>query len=317
MAEYLTLKSQALEIYDYHQADISQFLTGFTPDEAQLEKDMQRQLRRYGKVVSVDSVEPGDTAVLHCRSDKARFNRENVTLVVGKGLLDRTLEQNLLGMAPGQCRCLESSEGPVEVELLSTSRSRLPERTDEAIAALGIEGIRTVNDLRLRCLQKQIEGFLLEDENPDMASAYVWQEVAKNSRFQRDEEEVAWMDRRAEKKFREMSQNPEIGEAALEEGEDVSDWDVLTKDVFLQINLTELDLAVAGQELLRREDALLTPADYEARLEKLAAAYPERSRAQLMELEPQFDFVTSFYADLLARRIDAYVAQCYRDAFLK
>lgn len=309
MTEYLTLKSQALEIYDYHQADISRFLTGFTPDEAQLEKDMQRQLRRYGKTVNVDSVEPGDTAVLRCRSDKARFNRESVTLIVGKGLLDRTLEQNLLGMAPGQCRRLESSEGPVEVELLSATRSQLPDRTDEAIAALGIEGIRTVNDLRLRCLQKQIEGFLLEDENPDMAAAFVWQEVANNSRFQRDDEEVALMDRRAEKRLEEMRRGDELaGAEGMEE---------ITVDTLQQINLTELDLATIGQELLRREGALLTPADYEARLEKLSQAYPERSRAQLMEMISCFDFTTSTYADVLAQRIDAYVAQRYRDAFLQ
>lgn len=317
MGDHITIRSRVLETCDYRRVDISEFLTGFTPDEAQLEKDMQRQLRRYGETVEAECVENGDTAVLRCRSDKERFNRESVTLIVGKGLLDRKLEQGLLGMAPGQCRRLDSSEGPVEVELLSATRVRLPRRTDEAIAALGIEGIRTVNDLRLRCLQKQVEGFLLEDENPDMASAYVWQEVAKNSRFQRDEEEVARMDQRAEKKFLEMSQNPELEELESEEGEEVGDWGGLTKDVFLQVNLTELDLATIGQELLRQENALLTEEDYQARLDKLAQAYPDRSREELMAQEDRFTFATDYYADVLAQRIDAYVARCYREAFVK
>lgn len=307
MAEYLTLRSQALEIYDYQQVDISPYLTGFTPDEAQLEKDLQRQLRRYGKTVSVTCVEPGDTAVLRCRSDKPRFHRDSVTLVVGRGLLDKELESQLPGMTVGQRRSLSSSEGPVEVELLSATRSQLPDRTDEAIAALGIEGIRTMNDLRRRCLQKQVEGFLIEDENPDMASAWVWQQVAKNSRFRRDPEEVAWMDRRAEKKYEEMRQRGDL------EGMDGPDG--ITKDVFFQVNLTELDLATIGEALLRQENALLTPADYEARLDKLTEAYPEKSRQQLMEEESPFDFACSHYADVLAQRIDDYVSRCFRDAF--
>lgn len=306
MAEYITLKSQALEVYDYHQTDISQFVTGFVPDEAQLEKDMQRQLRRYGKVVSVDCVENGDTAVLRCHSELPRFDRESVTLIVGKGLLDQTLERGILGMAPGQSRSLQVGGAAVEVELLSATRTQLPQRTDEAIAALGIDGVKTVHDLRLRCLQKQVDGFLLEDENPDMASAYVWQEVAKNSSFRRDPEEVALMKRRAEKKLQGMQQRGELDDA-----------DGLDKDVFFQIYLTELDLATIGQELLRQENTLLTQEDYEARLDKMAQAYPDRSRQELMELESCFDFITASYADVLAQRIDAHVARIFRDTFAK
>lgn len=309
MAEYITLKSQALEVYDYHQTDISQFVTGFVPDEAQLEKDMQRQLRRYGKVVPVDCVENDDTAVLRCRSELPRFDRESVTLIVGKGLLDKELEQGILGMAPGQSRSLQVGGAAVEVELLSATRTQLPQRTDEAIAALGIEGIRTVNDLRLRCLQKQVEGFLLEDENPDMASAYIWQEVAKNSSFRRDPDEVALMERRAEKKLLDMQQRGDL------EGEDGENG--LNKDVFFRIYLTELDLATIGQELLRQEGTLLTQEDYEARIDKLREAYPERSRQRLMEEESAFDFACSYYADVLAQRIDAHVARIFRDTFAK
>lgn len=221
MAEYITLKSQALEIYDYHRVDISQFLTGFVADDAQLEKDMQRQLRRYGTVVSADRVENGDTAVLRCRSKLPRFQADAVTVAVGKGLFDRQIEQGILGMNVGECRCVHVGGEAVEVELICAKRTQLPERTDEAIAALHIDGITSINDLRLLCLQKQVDGFLLEDENPDMASAYIWQEVAKNSTFRRDESEIALMDRRAEKKQADMQQRGELNEE-----------DGLNKDVF-------------------------------------------------------------------------------------
>lgn len=305
MAEYITLKSRVLEIYDYRQVDISQFLTGFTPDEGRLEKDMNRWLRRYGKTVAAAKLENGDTAVLGCCSEKPRFNKSSVNVPVGKGLFDKELEKQMLGMAPGESRTLSTGDAEVEITLLSASRTVLPARTDEAIAALGVEGVASLKDLRTLCLQRQVEGFLLEDENPDMAAAYVWQKVAKNSRFERDEEECRLMNLRAERRLEEMRREYPDG---LED---------ITIDTFLQMYLTELDLATVGQALLRQENALLTEEDYEIRLQKLGDAHPDRSRQQLMEKESVFDFAADYYADMLAQRIDAYIAQCYRDAFAK
>ena len=48
MAETIKLKSKAVSIYDYHQVDISRFITGFSVDEAQYRKDLDRILRRFG-----------------------------------------------------------------------------------------------------------------------------------------------------------------------------------------------------------------------------------------------------------------------------
>lgn len=78
-----------------------------------------------------------------------------------------------------------------------------------------------------------------------------------------------------------------------------------------------MDLATIGQEVLRSENALLTPKDYEARLDKMGEAYPQRTRAELMQSESCFDFATSHYADALAQCIDAHVAEAFRAAFVK
>lgn len=320
MADCITLKSKALEIYDYRQVDISQFLIGFTPDEKQLEKDMNRWLRRYGKTVSAEKLETGDSAMICCRSEIPRYNKPSVNVPVGKGLFDRELEKQMPGMALGESRTLYTGDTKVEVTLLSASRTVLPERTDEAIAALGAEGVASLKELRILCLQKQIEGFLLEDENPDMASAYVWQEVARNSRFERDEEECRQMDVQAEKRLEAVRKScADDMQAHAEAGEEESSVSAedFTVDTFRQLYLTELDLATVGQALLRQENNLLTKEDYEARLQKLSDAYPDRTREQLMEQESAFLFAADYYADVLAQRIDAYVAQCYRDAFAK
>ncbi len=320
MADCITLKSKALEIYDYRQVDISQFLIGFTPDEKQLEKDMNRWLRRYGKTVSAEKLETGDSAMISCRSEVPRYSKPSVNVPVGKGLFDRELEKQMPGMALGESRTLYTGDTKVEVTLLSASRTLLPERTDEAIAALGAEGVASLKELRILCLQKQIEGFLLEDENPDMASAYVWQEVARNSRFERDEEECRQMDVQAEKRLeavRKSCADDMQAHAEADEEESRVSAEDFTVDTFRQLYLTELDLATVGQALLRQENNLLTKEDYEARLQKLSDAYPDRSREQLKEQESAFLFAADYYADVLAQRIDAYVAQCYRDAFAK
>lgn len=322
MAEYITIKSRATEIYDYHQVDISRFLTGFVPDERQLDKDMNRWLRRYGKNVSVEQVEVGDTAVLRCHSSLPRFEKPSIMVPVGKGLFDRELETQLAGMTVGETRTLSKGDIPVEVTLLSASRVQLPALTDDAIEALGVEEIQSVKELRILCLSKQVEGFLLEDENPDMASAYVWQEVAKNSRFERDEEECRLVDILAENRLKEVQAqyeqvNPEeLSEEEKEEMTPASAND-FTVDTFRQVFLTELDLATIGQEILRQENALLTVEDYEARLNKLQEAYPDKTRQQLMEQESPFRFAADYYADVLAQRIDAYVGQRFKAHFAR
>lgn len=322
MAEYITLKSQALEIYDYRQVDISQFLTGFTPDEGQLKKDMDRWLRRYGKTVAAAKLESGDTAVLGCRSEKPRFNKSSVSVPVGKGLFDKELEKQMLGMTPGETRTLCTGNTQVEVTLLSASRVQLPALTDEAIAALSAGEVQSVNQLRILCLGKQVEGFLLEDENPDMASAYVWQEVAKKSQFSRDPEECRLVDMQAEKRFQEVQ--AQYGQMVPEEQEELSEEEMdsfsandFTVDTFRQIFFTELDIATIGQKILEQENALLTLEDYEARLTKLQEAYPGKTRQELMEQESLFRFATDYYADALAQRIDVYVSQRFKAHFAR
>ena len=65
MAEAIKLKSKAVSIYDYHQVDISRFITGFSVDEAQYRKDLDRILRRFGRRESVSQVGSGDAVIVN------------------------------------------------------------------------------------------------------------------------------------------------------------------------------------------------------------------------------------------------------------
>ena len=109
MAEKLLLKSRAVEIYDFRQVDISQFLTGFTVDEAQYQKDLERVLRRFGRREEAAFVSEGDTVTLTCASDLERYNKKHMPVQVGRGLLNAALEAAMIGMASGSEKTVSCS----------------------------------------------------------------------------------------------------------------------------------------------------------------------------------------------------------------
>ncbi|MBR1780675.1 MAG: hypothetical protein IJ751_04640 [Oscillospiraceae bacterium] len=304
MAETIRLKSRAVEVYDFRRVDISRFITGFAVDEAQLKKDLERVLRRYGRQEDAAQVCEGDTVTLNCRSDVGRYNKTGVPVPVGKGLFSPALEEQMVGMARGEERTLTVDGTAVTVEIVRIRRAVLPELTDENVASFGMEGVTTADDLRRHCIARQVEGFLLEDENPDMAAAFVWQELAKNSQVERDPGECARVEVRADAKLREMT----AGNSAAAG---------LDLETMRRIFVTELDLAAVGAELMERDGATLTTDDYAAYLDKLTEAYPGRTRAELMEEHSVEAFVIERCAEYTAQAIDGYVAETFRRALVK
>ena len=306
MAETIKLKSRALEVYDFRQVDISQFITGFTVDETQYQKDLERVLRRYGRKEDAQRVCDGDTVTLNCSSEAERYNKNNVPVPVGKGLFSRELESRLIGMKKGEKKTLTADGKAVEVEIVRISHTVLPELTDENVAAFGMEGVATVDDLRRYCIAKQVDGFLLEDENPDMASAFVWQEVVKRSRIERDEQECARALERAKAKLAKLNEEMEDdGESGI------------SQDMLNSMFLTELDLAAVGAELMARDGRKLTLDEYTAYIDKLTEAYPDRTRQQLERENGVETFALERYADYLAQTIDRYVAEAFKKALAK
>lgn len=315
MAEQLKLNSTLRTFYDYRCVDISDYIKGFEPDETQLQKDLNRILKANGKRENAAVVSEGDTVTISCRSRLPRFNKTNLPVIVGRGLFDRALEQALIGASVGQTVTLQKEGAPVEIDVTKCVHTVLPELTDENVKAFGIEGVETVSQLRCSCIAKQIESFLLEDEGPDMASAYVWQEVAKHIGIERDPDEEALMRMRAEKKRQEILNAPtEADEEDAEAGEAAEGVPV---DFLENMFLSQLDLAVVGEELIRREGRCVTTDDYEAYIGRLVEAYPNRTEAEIRKEHDPKEFAISEYADVLASAIDRYVGECFKAAYAK
>jgi hypothetical protein len=134
----------------------------------------------------------------------------------------------------------------------------------------------------------------------------VWQEVAKRSRIQRDEQECARALERAKAKLAKLNEEMEDdGESGI------------SQDMLNSMFLTELDLAAVGAELMARDGRKLTLDEYTAYIDKLTEAYPDRTRQQLERENGVETFALERYADYLAQTIDRYVAEAFKKALAK
>ena len=307
MSEKLQLKSRASKVYDFRQVDISQFLTGFAVDEELYAKDLDRVLRRFGRKEEAAVVSPGDTVTLSCASDLPRYNKKSLPVPVGRGLFSAVLEAELVGMAVGGTKTVSLDGCDVTLTVERIVHTVLPELSDENVASFGMEGISTVADLRKYCVGKQVETFVLEDEAADMASAYVWQEMAKRSRVERDYDELCYQFEKAKRKMAEIDAMPKDGE------EDAG----ITVEMLVQMFTNELDLAAVGQRMMEDDGVCLTEDDYTYQIDKLVETYPGKTRAEIEGEAPRVEFTIVRSADYLAHAIDEYVASVFKEHFTK
>jgi hypothetical protein len=243
---------------------------------------------------------------------------------VGNGLLNADLEAALIGMAAGESKTLSVDGSDVTVTVEKIVRTVLPELTDETVAGFGMEGVATVADLRRYCIGRQVERFVLEDENPDMASAFVWQQTAKNSRVVRDPEEVAAAEKKAAKKLAELQALSERESAAAEEDEaecepdeEEEDGGPVSEELVRTMFLNEIDLAAIGQRMMELRGVCVTADDYRRYIDKLCEACPEKTRAAVEAEHTALDFTVNECANYVAHAIDQFVQAQYKEFFTR
>ena len=316
MAEVLRLKTKAIKVFDYRNLDLSEFVPEFTPDEEALKKDMDRMLKAYGKKIEGETVEAGDMIVLTCASDTPKFNKKGLTLIVGKGFFSKDLEAKLVGLKKGEEFRLEADGAKITGTVDKITRTIMPELTDESIASLGIEDVGSVKDLRMLCVDKQIEKLLDDIEEADMASAYLWQKLSEESVFEMDEEELRRADEEADIKEKEMEENKTVFETEEERlafekeyeeeyGEPYSELDLgeFTKNMYRM----ELKLGAMGYEEAVKQDKVLTYDDYEKYIESLKEYFPDLSIDEMKAKFTVDSFAKERYNDIICKELDEHV----------
>ena len=110
-----------------------------------------------------EAAREGDTLTIRAESELPKFNRPSVTVTLGRGLYDRTLEAALIGLRVGEGCEAEVRDKPVKARVLAIRRRSAPEPTDEMVRELQEKDrtgnpIETVKDfVEFICRQKTDE----------------------------------------------------------------------------------------------------------------------------------------------------------------
>ncbi|MBQ7702895.1 MAG: hypothetical protein IJT40_00820 [Firmicutes bacterium] len=322
MAKELTLKTKATKIFDYTTVEIDGYIPEFTPDEAAMKKDIDRLFRAYGRKVEGETVEDGDMIVLTCTSETPKFNKTGITVLVGKGLFSKELEEKLLGVKAGEPFSLTVDGVEVTGTVDRITRTVLPELNDENVAALGLDGVETVHDLKRYCVDKQIDRLLDEMDECDQASAVVWMALNDNSEFELDEEELNQAMEEAEKKIAELNaaeptfESPEEEEAYKAEFEEESgeareeiDMDEMVRGMYLM----EVKLGAMGYEEAVKRGLLVTEEDYDKFIDSIKEYYPNQTLDEVKAAHPVEKFARERYNDIICKDMDLYVHNRFKE----
>ena len=156
------MRSRVLRVKDYRAIDISHLIAPIQVDEEQIQREIQRLTNTYVRWQDGDKVAAGDMAVCDLRSQIARFDRENVKFVAGSGMLNKELEQSVLGMRTGETRGVALPDGTVDMTLVSVMNRICPEPSNEMVEALGLGGIHTLEEYRVHLVREQRRGKIQE-----------------------------------------------------------------------------------------------------------------------------------------------------------
>ena len=178
--------SRVIEPYDYKKVDFMKSITPFVFDEEQFGQDLDFLKKKYAYIEAVTSIEMGDVATLRCHSEAKKFQKEKITLQVGKNLYSKELEEQLIGWQVNDCRKIKVGENQVKVEVLAVERRMLPELTDEFIDCTFTE-LTNYKDLVKWYENQQKENYLLQES--ERIAESVIKEVIGKSTFEIQKEE--------------------------------------------------------------------------------------------------------------------------------
>lgn len=285
--ELLKLKSKVTELYDYAALDVSEFIPEFTVNEDKLEKDIQRQLAVRGIKMEADVVSDGDVVEIASESEMAKFNKPSVMINVGKGLFDKVLETALVGMKKGEKKkvAVAGGKGSANITVKRVIHTQLPDLSEAEL-----------KEIRKECINRQIDRLIDEEEDADMASAMICQQIAENSEFVFDDAEKTWVEEMIEAKIADI---------------DIED---AMKEMMKNIHFSTFKTAVIGCEMAENEGDILTEEDYEKNIAGHMAYDETLTPEKAMEEYPKIQFMIDRYAGKYIEVIDRYVAEEFKKA---
>lgn len=280
-------KSKLLTAYDYHNIDPAPYCVPFVVDEEVLAESLLSVRKKYAKFVSVQTIERGDFAVLSCKSEKPKFQKDSVNVCVGKNLYSKELEEKLIGLSAGASDVVVAEGEAVSVHIKEIRRSVLPELTDEFTAS-HFTTVKTVAELKKWYIGEQREAHI--KAQAVQAAETMIDEIVSQSDIRLDEEERLAARKNGEEILREHWRFNGIDLDDMTDEEAAENFGVPSVSAYIEwfADLSERDLSTAliGYDLLIKSGREFTREQYEAELEKNS----EEANIPAEELGKQFTF---------------------------
>ena len=306
----LTIKSKVLKMEDFRNISVDEMIPVYTVDEQVLEKDINRILKSNGTKTEEDQVRMDDLVTISCKSDMEKFNKNKLSVIIGKNLYSKELEEQLIGKEKNGTYRILMGDTPVEVTIEKIVRTCIPALTDENVKAFGNSDYQTVKELRKFCIDKQLDRYLDDCEELDQAAAYVWKVYGEKRQVELDETEREQALKKAKYKLEELQNNLESEAQEEDTGLTADSQENAEMDMesFMQdICLMEVKLAAYGYEIARKENRLLTDEDYQSYIDKWKPYYEGLSEEEIRKKHKKEDYVISRYAEIICDQIDEYV----------
>lgn len=305
MSENLILKSKVLSMFDYQNVDLEAKMPSFQPNYDQLDRDIERIRRAHGIIEEKEIIEKGDMVVLSCQSSLEKFNKNHISIYVGKNLFSQELENKLIGKNKGEIK-LEIDSISVDVIIHKIQHTTLLKLCDETVKSWNIKDILSVDDLKRYCMNKQIDAFRDEDEDADILISSLFSQIMEQSQFDLDEDELELVQRNTEKRIKELKK----GNKSLNEDNQQFDFDQFISKMMI----SNLKGAAIGCQLCEKENQLLTIDDYMSEINK-RIGYLHISIEEAMKDYTQVDFMIDRYSEYYFFVVDKYVGDRMKEFY--
>lgn len=151
------MRSKVLSMFPFEEVDITPYRRHVVLDEATLQQEMDRAVYPYITWEEGDEVAVGDVVTCRMESDNPRLQRPEAKITVGAGLLNKAEESKLAGARVGSVQTLSCRGSAVTLTVLGIRKRQVPPLEDRMVAALGIDGVTTVEQYRAYLVKQAVD----------------------------------------------------------------------------------------------------------------------------------------------------------------
>ena len=151
------MQSKVLSMFPYQKVDITAFQRHPQIDPAKLQKELDRVVYPYITWAAGEEAALGDVVTCRMESAEPRFQRDSAKITVGAGLLDKAEEAKLAGARVGSVQTLSCRGCQVTVTVLGIQKRCVPPLEDRMVAALGLDGVKTVEQYRAHLAKQALD----------------------------------------------------------------------------------------------------------------------------------------------------------------